>query len=621
MNKVVRSTQIISLAEHRSCPPVDPSTVVLKFNEKRIDIGAYCYSVRDKVAHSRSGIKKVDLSSLCSHRVAFVDLIIRFFFSQRHHEGLSMETTFGRWGQYKIFVEWCDSRSEFPNLMDSSIRRQVVRDFCAELQVQHRLDPMATNKYSYMQMAAIKYTSIMFSDELVGQGIPKIYINSNIAIPTAVPEAEVQSKSYAMCQAVYIGFSRFFMDNIRYPFSFELPVYLGGAIWVFPCMVKFISPFNCDRQNIKRYARSYNFDKGTIRSISELEIVYKNRDTALSCRGLAVSSLLAANADPFHFRRVELANHAVKAFMNIFQANTGMNLKQVISLPWGEEFEVGKADQGFRVVKWRAGGVSINFRTTVRFIKIFEGFLEFRSKLLQGRKSATLFFSINNTRGIIKFDSAVQVGFERFIRKIDSNFVLVKTRQWRSAKSDSVIRNNSVSTVSGALQNTQSTVVSHYIEGSEIDQKRQFKSFFEALSKVVVSITHGLKDVALAKCESPGTPLMVGHGAVVPDCKSEMGCLFCESFRVHASEVGIRKLVSCHYFVQRISYLNPSDQSQDDFYLPVLRRIDEILNYISKISPEMNELVKRVRESVYDDFELDSYWSGRIEALVQVGYL
>lgn len=532
-----------------------------------------------------------------------------------------MDTTYGRWGYYKVFVEWCETRDEYPNLMDSSVRRQTVRDFCAELQVKHRIDPMATNKYSYMQTAAIKYTSTIFSDELVGQGIPRIYKNSNIVMPTAAPDAKVQSKSYSMCQAVYMGFSSFFMGNIRYPFSFELPAYLGGKIWVFPCMVKFISPFNDESKDIQRYARSYNFEKGTIRTVSEVEVLYNNRYTALICRRLAVSSILAANADPFHFRRVELANHAIKAFMNIFQANTGMNLKQVISLPWGEGFEVSKADPGYRVVKWRAGGVTINFRTTVRFIKYFEGFLEFRSRLLQGRKSDTLFFALHNARGVTKLDSWVQTSFESFLKKIDSSFELVRARQWRSAKSDSVIQNNSVYIVSGVLQNTPSTVVSHYIEGSEVDQKRQFKSFFEALSKVVVSIAHGLKDVALAKCENPGAPLMEGHGAVAPDCKSEVGCLFCKSFRVHADEVGIRKLVSCHYFVQRISYLNPSGQSQDDFYLPVLRRIDEILNYISLISSEMSELVNRVRESVYDDFELDPYWSGRIEALVQVGYL
>lgn len=66
MNKVVRPTQLISLAEHRSCPSVDPSTVVLKFNENRLDIGAYCYSVRDERANTRSGVKKVDLSFFMS---------------------------------------------------------------------------------------------------------------------------------------------------------------------------------------------------------------------------------------------------------------------------------------------------------------------------------------------------------------------------------------------------------------------------------------------------------------------------------------------------------------------------------------------------------------------------
>lgn len=621
MTKTIRPIEIVFVNDKKSYTSVEPSKVVLKFGRNRIDIGAYCFSVRDKRANSRSGVKKVDLDSLCPIRVAVVDLIIKFFFSQRHQAGKSLDTVHAYWAEYKYFFEWCEAQDDFPNLLDATARRNSVQDYCAELHIQYRLNPMATNKYSNRQKAAIGFTSIIFSDELVGQGIPKIYFNSNINSPTEAPEEEAQAKSYAMCQAVYVGFSNFFKKNLRYPFRWELPAYLGGAIWVFPCLVKFMSPFNNYRQILRRSSRAYNFEQGVLRSLSELAVIYKNSDTAYACRKLAVKTLSDANADPRHFRRIELANHAITAFMSIFQANTGMNLTQVTSLPWKGGFEVEKADQGFRVVKWRAGGVVIKFRTTMAFIALFKEFLEFRSILLQDRVSATLFFHLHSKRGVYSIDSGIQHRFEEFLRKVDSNFKLLRTRQWRSAKSDSVIQRNSISTTADSLQNTSSTVRIHYIEGRESDQKRQFKSFFEALSKVVILIGSGLKDIALAKCESPGTPLKDGNGEIVPDCKSEVGCLFCKFFRVHADEIGIRKLLSCHYFVQRISYSNPSDQFQNEIYLPALNRIEEILKYISSISGEMNELVNRVRSSVYDDYELDNYWADRIESLVQVGYL
>jgi hypothetical protein len=558
---------------------------------------------------------------LCPVRTSVVDLVIKFLFSQRHQAGRSLDTVYGYWRDYKYFFEWCESKGSFPNLLDTIARRRAVQDFCAELLVEHRLDPKATNRYSFLQNAAIGHTSLIFSDELVGQGVSKIYYNSSIGGVTEAPEEELQAKSYAMCEAVYLCFSSFFIKNLRYPFKFELPAYLGGSVWVFPCVVKFVSPFNFDRKEQDKSARAYNFESGYVRSVAALTDIYKNSDTAYNCRKLAERTLLESNADPFHFRRVELANHAITAFMSIFQANTGMNLGQVISLPWAKGFDVEKADQGFRVVKWRAGGIVIKFRTTLAFFTVFKEFLGFRSLLLQGKEFSTLFFHLNNRRGAYCLDSGIQNRFEKFLRKIDSNFTLLKTRQWRSAKSNSVIQRNSIFTTADSLQNTPSTVRAHYVEGSEGDQKRQFKNFFEALSKVVVLIGGGLKDIALAKCENPGSPLQITNIPVVPDCKSEVGCLFCTYFRVHANEAGLRKLISCHYFVQRISYSNPSDQFQNEIYLPVIGRIEEIVNYIAGLSPEMYDLVNKVRVSVYDDYELDAYWSDRIESLVQVGYL
>lgn len=622
MNELsARETVLIDLAKQKSWPIGSPSEVIIKANNNRVDIGAYCYSVKERKAGSRSGLKLVDVKTLCARRERFVDVLIQFFLSQRHHSGKALDTIHGYWTKYKIFLDWCESYQNFPDMTDAIERRRVVSEFCADLKVRYRLDPSATNKYADAQKAAISITSIAFCDDHVGHGIPRLFFSSTLQKPTEAPDDEVQAKSYAMCHAVYQGFSTFFIKNLRYPFRWQLPSYLGISLWVFPCIVKFRSPLGRQEEKLVRPVRSINFEVGRVRSLDELEKIYNNRDTARTCRNLMLKAINESNKDPRYIRRIELANHAVTAFMLIFQAKTGMNFKQVRELPWGEEFTVEKADQKFRVVKWRAGGVVRSFRVSLDFIEEFRGYLEFRRIILQGWIAEKLFIHMRSDRGVREINEFILGGFEVFLRKVDPDFYLVRTREWRAAKSDAVLAKNNVVIASDALQNEPATLLTHYAEGREIDQKRQFKKFYEQLSQVVVIIAKKLNHIGVAMCENPGNPEPEQGAPIVADCKVEFGCFFCKFFKVHADEVGIRKLFSCRYFIKRISYVNSSDDSQESLYLPVIKRIDEILDYIKSSSSEMGQLVEMVRFSVEEEYRLDPYWDGRIAVLAQVGVL
>ena len=49
-----------------------------------------------------------------------------------------------------------------------------------------------------------------------------------------------------------------------------------------------------------------------------------------------------ANRDPYHEYRCMAAKLAFDAFVMMFSVNTGMNLGQIISLPWTGEYETEK---------------------------------------------------------------------------------------------------------------------------------------------------------------------------------------------------------------------------------------------------------------------------------------
>jgi len=161
----------------------------------------------------------------------------------------------------------------------------------------------------------------------------------------------------------------------------------------------------------------------------------------------------------------------------------------------------------------------------------------------------------------------------------------------------------------------------HYSQGRESDQKKQFSEFFRRLVVVVGKLSERFTQIGSAMCQSVGNPEAEENAPITPDCKGDFGCFFCRFFKVHANEEGVRKLLSCRYFVERVSYINPSEMAQSSWYQPVLDRIDEIIDYIESLSPELYLMVADIERSINEEHQLDSYWEGKIELLIQVGVL
>ncbi|WP_161864436.1 MULTISPECIES: hypothetical protein [Pseudomonas] len=599
----------------------NPSSVVLKIKRRTFDIGSYCFAERDIKAGSRSQFKRVVKNTYSEVRARCVSALISYSLQLRHFRGLSPDTVAGRWVYIKAFLDWCDSQSRFADLTITSERRGCVKEYCSYLNLQCRLDDNATNKYAIAQRTIIEIVSIAFSDECVGHGIFTLKTSNAYGIPVETPGDEEQAKSYAMCKAVYTGFSKFFSNFESYPFRWELPPYLGGKVWVFPCITKFRSPFSNITDSFVRTVLAIDFDNGCIRSLEALEGLYSNKSTARTCRDLLLGQIVKANNDPRAFHRIVLANHAMHAFAAMFQSKTTMNYKQLCELSWGNSYTLEKSDPHFKVIKWRAGGVEKFFRVSTDFIAEFKCFLEFREKLLNGAECSYLFFTVHQGDKFCELDLGTFHRMEKFMLRVDQNFRLVRTRQWRAAKSNSHLKNFNINVASNALQSDRQTIFGHYSQGSEVDQRKQFSEFFKRLLIVVARLAKKFTQIGVAMCQKPGVPQPESNAPVTPDCKGDFGCLFCGNFRVYVDEKSVRKLLSCRYFIERISYVNPTDLSQDIWYKPVIERLDGIIEHIRGVSSETAEMVSKIEKSVNEEHQLDPYWEGRIEVLIQVGVL
>ena len=150
------------------------------------------------------------------------------------------------------------------------------------------------------------------------------------------------------------------------------------------------------------------------------------------------------NEDKRHFNRLRAASTAAMAFLFLFVANTGMNTAPVLSLPWSQALaesvaRPGAERQGFRSVKYRAGGATVSFEVGIAFMPKLKKYLKLRAYLLEGSPGCdTLFFTslLSGTNGH-KFlpvsEGSVKSIFKTLVKRFDPQLEYVSPKKWRAS--------------------------------------------------------------------------------------------------------------------------------------------------------------------------------------------
>lgn len=145
-----------------------------------------------------------------------------------------------------------------------------------------------------------------------------------------------------------------------------------------------------------KMSAGYHFADGRLLTAEEVQVAYPVGRTSHRWQDVlrdATQYIVDGNADFNHRSRWRLASQASNVYLISFLAATGMNWSQAINLSWSDhDFEVEATKQGFRTIKWRAGGKLVSFELPVASLPAFKRFLELRRFLLQGRSYDHLFF-------------------------------------------------------------------------------------------------------------------------------------------------------------------------------------------------------------------------------------
>lgn len=611
-----------------------PHLTVIKFPQgNTVDIGALCYLEREKTSifcdtanrRTKRGGRKVNLNSLNEERKHAVAKLIRHISNEFSHSGKRPETVRDMANRFVPFMDWADNNSYVNILTDIRQTRLAIYEYVKSLRERVNNHAISVNSAARQQFTILKLLEGFFDEDNLSHGINLLKTNMSAKIQTSPPDEKIQSTILTLCESLFFNISNFILDFKKYPHALKVPEFINypeNRMWIFPTTTWFKSPYIL---NIR--SRGYNYEEGRIATLQEIKLISELSKIAdvhhIGAIKKAKYQIEKANNNLHDIHRLHQGMNALNFFMILFLAETGMNWAQLVNLTWSDDYEISVSRQRFRTIKWRANNRDVFFELPSSFLPKFKKFLLLRKYLLQGFECEWLFFHRGCKRTSEPFQVKTLLNHTyHILRKIYPDLKTVKARQWRAAKSDWLIRNTDPSTTALILQNSEKTVIEAYAAGSETSQIEEISSFLNEISKTVLSNNIKIKDgvtQSLGTCSDYGAPLQtIFQANIVSNCKNPEGCLFCNKFKVHADEIDTRKLISCRYCIKQTAHLAENSQHYEDLILPVLTRINKILNEIAE--RDFN-LVKRITTEVEEYGELDSYWSRKLEMLINLGLI
>lgn len=618
-----------------------PDRAVVKFHSGgTLDFGALCYLRRSKKRRRNANNGKVsgrdvDVASLSPARFAKIRELVTFLSEEVTLGGKRKQSLYSLAGEFMRFMDWADSHSHLDVLTDIGAAYPAFRQYVEHLRERVAHNNISVNTAATLQQCTLTILSSLWGVDDLHKGVNLLRTNQNVRESTEPPCEDSQAKVLSLCTSLFDGLSELALEEKSYPYCLQMPKYLGWgepALWIFPTMRRFMPPAIINkREEISSAYWAYEYATGQLANYESIaaRLGGEGSETArrVTARRLVAAAekiIAAANNDHRHPRRLADALIAHNAFVLLFVANTGLNWAQVEGLPWADSYAVGNERQGFRAIKWRAGGKTVSVELQLTFLPAFKRFLSLRTYLLNGAQFDRLFVSLgpNAKHAPKQIGRTLLDGLFKTLRAIDPTLPKIKSRKWRAGKSDWFLRETDPATSSDALQNTEETVLRSYASGSPTKAAEEFSDFFEHMTKAVLAkiilpkgaVVPNAQEGPVGLCAVFGMPHHIDESVPVePDCKRQEGCFFCDKFRIHADEKDTRKLLSCRYCIRETMH-HPGAEA---FFSPVLIQIQSLLDEIAtrESGPKM---VEEIRREVDEEGELDGYWAGKLELLINL---
>lgn len=519
------------------------------------------------------------------------------------------------------FIRWCDSNN-LHGCLDNDI--QCIDAFGSY--VDYHWERVTARKYksttAFNVLNSIKRILGMIIQPSLLSSLPSINFSHQSKISTTPPDDQRTAENVQLLLTFFNGICDFLIDKKDYPYQLRVPSLLNienDCLWLFPCRTwcqTDLAPNGTSNQCVNK---GYNFGKGRIVTHEELiergEFLKANRSRIIK---VARRSIARSNDRSHSYQKKHLATIAISSFTFLFIANTGMNPSQVLNITWDNDYIVEKENVDFRIIKHRAKNKIVYFRISSTFLPILKRYIELRRYYLNNQSSRFFIPSFDSRYSNQRDLSGISLKIKKLIHNVNYPSKLITPREWRCLKSEWIISNTDPFVASKLLQNSDETIRNHYSSGTFTRQIQELGDYLEQLSetKHITDIDY-LQSTHIGGCKQPNTPIQnAEHKIIKANCELPEGCLFCENFLIHADKKDLQKLLSYKYIIEHTQHLSKTIDQWHMIYDPIIERIDLIISQIEKINPP---LVEQVKNQVYVEQCLDSYWSLKLNMLYQIG--
>ena len=629
---VERKVEIVDLPLPDGARLLHPERIMVRVAGHVHDIGAYCYASRSPKMRKANGCTEVALQSLQNHRIPQMRELIRTLSKFLTVGGLRPHTVHGHCEFLKNLMDWADRNGHVQCLAGDANTRDAYRLYAADVEDGYRRQQFGSTNAFQKQTQNLKVLEALTGLSDLAKGIRLVRKSSRESLGTEPANLHDFAHALAINEALFKGLTDLVLEQKPFPYRMQMPASLGwekNHLWVFPTSQWFQSPKY--QGSPEAHCKVYEYRNGRLAQEDAIWPYFQGKTEKTKrfwarCQiKLTQRTLIAANDNGRSYFRLRLASVAFDSFGFLFLAHTGVNLQTLLDIETDGAISESTANQGYRVIKWRAGGKEVDVVVPVGFMPALRRFMELRRYILNGAACPYLLL----TRGMSYAQTPAKAKPQflqssyRMLRRIDPKLPYITARKIRATVSAWYISQHDASVTAKVLQNATATTLRDYNAGTVADQMVEMTLVLQKIAQKAQTMVVSAANVAEGAktlndggvCSSFGQPQpLFEDPPLEPTCKT--GCLFCSKRVLVAGEDDARKVASAAFLMRRL-IRGPQSHAE---YLPQIIKCEEDLAKLAEFEG-CAETVDRVKKDVYENGNLTPYFADKYQLFLELGVL
>lgn len=592
-----------------------------------IDVGCLAYSQRGKNLKSNDPRPDpVAESSLVEHRRELLRCMFYYLSISGSHSSILVSIRY-----YEMALNWCDDNNRSDAFLDSERAAQAYQGYTQYLNERIAFEEIVPRSAVTMQRAFLKLIELRFPEDEVY--IKRMVITIRPGRRDILPPKEDHVLLYfRTCLTVALRISEFLINGEKFPIVINFD---GFEVVEFPSIGGTISPLS-----FGKVSRTYNALERRISTpeeylaIARSEGIAVRKSDAQTNIASATSILAAGNTDLRCRSRLALASLASRAYASVLMCITGASPSELVQFDHQESMEIEKSlvKKELSAVKFRARGKKTRYAVgRDNGIEVLRDYLKLREWILDGAIFDKLFFVMKKNGSYTDEYDDLSPNFSyKFYKQLSGIYLHpacpnITSRGIRKNKSAFLhAMGMTPSTVADVMGHTVSTNLKDYSQVTVEQQGKEFGIYWRSVQRAAQIVrdraSSGGVAIASGHCSSFDHPSPESVDvSIVPDCESQYGCLYCDSYVCHADEEDIHKLTSLQYVINAVREAAPDLVHAEALFRNLSVRIEFILDALSKSSPSTQKKVEEIKYRTNTLGVLTPFWERRLQRYEKLG--